>query len=51
MDDEQSRDIINGQIVNLDKMSLGQLQEMREIVNQNIQNLLKQIEDEVKISD
>lgn len=51
MDDEQSRDIINGKIVNLDKMSLGELQEMRDIVNQNIQNLLEQIDIEVKISD
>ena len=51
MDDEQSRDIINGKIVNLDKMSLGELQEMRYIVNQNIQNLLEQIDIEVKISD
>ena len=51
MDDEQSKDIINGKIVNLDKMSLGELQEMREIVNQNIQDLLQQIDEEVKISD
>ena len=51
MDDEQSKDIINGKVVKLNEMSLVELEEMRNIVNQNIQNLLEQIDKEVKISD
>ena len=51
MDNDQKKDIIDGKIVNWDNLSLKELEEIREKVNKNIHELLKQIDKEVSIEE